>query len=128
MRRNLLAVGAALAFGLAFMTTGGMALGQSGKAYGAAHPFYRGGFGYPPHKGFARRKTVVFGGLGLAPYGLSWPYSGDDVPADAFGDSDGASDAAPQPPSGPVCQHSVETTTVPSEDGGTRQIKIIRCP
>jgi hypothetical protein len=34
----------------------------------------------------------------------------------------------PEPPPAPVCNRSQEIVTVPSEAGGTRQIKIIRCP
>lgn len=34
----------------------------------------------------------------------------------------------PQPPPAPACNRSEKIVTVPSEGGGTRQIKIIRCP
>jgi len=65
--------------------------------------------------------TVVF------PYG----YYDNDYPTDPFGD-----DAAmtysppivPPEPSPPTRQRNVETFTVPSSAGGTRQIKIINCP
>jgi hypothetical protein len=33
----------------------------------------------------------------------------------------------PEPPYALTCQHSVQTITVPSEEGGTREIRITRC-
>ena len=81
--------------------------------------FGHGVFGHPLHKRF--HKTVVF------PYG----YYDNDYPTDTFGDdapmtySPPVVSAAPSPP---PCQRNVETFTVPSSAGGTRQIKIINCP
>ena len=70
-------------------------------------------------------------GLGVPPYGWAWPdYGYGDVPIDAFGDVDSGTPEshgfAPEPKRASGC--SVETVTVPSEDGGSRQIKMIRCP
>lgn len=86
-----------------------------GRAAVGHHPFFR-----------HHRFEGPFLGLGLAPYGWGWPdYGYDDVPTDASGDID---NVVPEPPPTSVCNRSVETVTVPSEDGGTRQIKMIRCP
>ena len=89
---------------------------SGGQASGAQ--FGHGGFGLPFHKRF--HKTVVF------PYG----YYDNDYPTDTFGD-DAATTYSPPivpPEPSPTCQRNVETFTVPSSAGGTRQIKIINCP
>jgi hypothetical protein len=84
-----------------------------------ARPFRK-----PFRRGFDFRKAFATGGL--------WPYYGYDyVPTDAFGDINATTYATPEAigvPPAPVCHRSEETVTVPSEGGGTRQIKIIRCP
>jgi hypothetical protein len=68
--------------------------------------------------------------LGVPTYGWAWPdYGYGGVPIDAFGDIDVTPETlgvVPEPKRVSGC--SVETVTVPSEEGGTRQIKIIRCP
>ena len=79
------------------------------------------GFGYGRGRGYGRY------GYG---YGLYWYpsyYEYDNGPSDGFGDI--TSDMPPlveaTPPRKPIiCK---ETVTVPSEDGGTRQIRMIRC-
>jgi hypothetical protein len=80
--------------------------------------FGHGGFGLPFHKRF--HKTVVF------PYG----YYDNDYPTDTFGDDAAMTYSPPivPPEPSPTCQRNVETFTVPSSAGGTRQIKIISCP
>jgi hypothetical protein len=80
--------------------------------------FGHGGFGHPFHKRF--HKTVVF------PYG----YYDNDYPTDPFGDDAAMTYSPPivPPEPSPTCQRNVETFTVPSSAGGTRQIKIINCP
>jgi hypothetical protein len=140
MRRKIFAVGVALVLGTANMTTSAMAFGHGGGWGGGGHGgghFVRGGFpgrGFAIARGrfvhafrrnFAFRRTFAFGGL--------WPYSGYDyVPTDAFGDMTYATPETagfvPGPPPAPACQRSEEIVTVPSEKGGTRQIKIVRCP
>jgi hypothetical protein len=70
-------------------------------------------------------------GLGVPFYGWAWPdYGYGDVPIDAFGDIDTVTPdgLVPEPKRASGCNRSEETVTVPSEDGGTRQIKMIRCP
>jgi hypothetical protein len=102
-------------------------------ARGCGHGGCRGcgGRGCAVHRGcrgcaVARRGCGGCGGCG----GCDYSY-----PTDAFGDSDGMTYATPEtggfitaPPPAPICHRSEETVTVPSEAGGTRQIKIINCP
>jgi hypothetical protein len=62
---------------------------------------------------------------------LPYPYYDYDYPADAFGEPPTypppvVTSVPPAPP--PPCQRSVEKFTVPSQDGGTKQITIINCP
>lgn len=99
------------------VTTAPAAVISGGHAGGTQ--FGRGGFGHPFHKRF--HKTVVF------PYG----YYDNDYPTDTFGDDAAMTYSPPivsAAPSPPPCQRNVETFTVPSSAGGTRQIKIINCP
>jgi hypothetical protein len=127
-------VPAALILGAANMTTHAMAFGRgmSGGAHFvgggfAGHKFvFSRGFVRPFRRRFAFRRTFATGGL--------WPYYGYDyVPTDAYGDMDGTTypetvGFVPEPPHAPACRRSEEIVKVPSEGGGTRQIKIIRCP
>jgi hypothetical protein len=89
-----------------------------------------GGFGHPFRRGLAFRRGFAFR-KGFIPGGL-WSYYGYDyVPTDALGDIDATTYATPEAIGvlpAPVCHRSEEMVTVPSEGGGTRQIKIIRCP
>jgi hypothetical protein len=83
------------------------------------------------HRGFGRCRC---GGVQVACgcTGGFWPsYGYDYVPIDQYGDMDVSTypeTVAPEPPRAPACHRSEETVKVPSEGGGTRQIKIIRCP
>jgi len=72
-------------------------------------------FGFRHHRGF---------GFGLGPYGYydMPPYTSDDSSTD----STPQIGSEPEPPRA-QCQHSEQTYTVPSENGGTRQITIQRC-
>jgi hypothetical protein len=125
------------------MTPGAVAFGRGGGWGGGGHfvgsglaargfAINRGSLGHPFRRAFAFRrvafrKAFAFGGGG--PY-----YGYGYVPTDAFGDIDTASYpetvgfVMPEPLHASVCRRSEETVTVPSEDGGTRQIKVIRCP
>ncbi len=126
MRRKILAVAAALVLGTATMALDAMAAGRGGG--GGGHGFgggYRGhGYGGGYGRGYGHHDRYGRG------YGLYWnPYYGYDYgPTDAFGDVTSATPPVrfvPEPPRAPIiCK---ETVTVPSEDGGTRQIRIIRC-
>ena len=133
-------VAAALVLGATNITTHAMAFGRgmsggahfagrgfAGHRFAISHGFvrpFRRNFAF--RKGFAFRRTFATGGL--------WPYYGYDYfPTDAYGDINGTTypetvGFAPGPPPAPVCHRSEETFTVPSEGGGTRQIKIINCP
>ena len=114
MRVATLIVATALGLG-ACVTTAPAAVISGGHAASGTE-FGHGGFGHHFH-----HNTVVF------PYG----YYDNDYPTDTFGDAAAMTysppivSAAPSPPS---CQRNVETFTVPSSAGGTRQIKIINCP
>jgi hypothetical protein len=133
LRRNFVA-GAAVVLVAATMTTQAMAFSHGTWGGGArfvrggfaGHSFAinHGGFGRRFRRGFAFRKAFIPGGL--------WSYYGYDyVPTDAFGDINATTYATPETIGllpAPVCRRSEEIVTVPSEGGGTRQIKIIRCP
>jgi hypothetical protein len=134
-------VAATLVLGAANMITHAMAFGRgmSGGAHFvgggfAGHRFVisHGGFVHPFRRNFAFRKGLVFRKAFAT--GSLWPYYGYDyVPTDAYGDMDITTypetvGFVPEPPRAPVCHRSEEIVTVPSEGGGTRQIKIIRCP
>ena len=69
------------------------------------------------HRHFHNHKTLIV------------PYAYDDYeyPTDASGDYPPPS-VVPPPSPPTVCQRNEETFTVPSEGGGTREIKIINCP
>jgi hypothetical protein len=102
--------------------------GMSGIS-GGAH-FTRGGF--------ARHRFAIRHGL-FRPFrrnfaGGFWPYDYDYVPTGAYGDIDDATaypgtvGFAPEAIPRLVCHRSEELVRVPSEGGGSSQIKIIRCP
>jgi hypothetical protein len=94
-------------------------MGMHGGMHGGVHAFpFRGHFAQ--HRFFRNRQ--FFGG---------WPWYGYyDYPYD---DSDSMNYSTPQvvvvhePAPRPPCQHSEQTVTVPSENGGTRQVTILRC-
>jgi hypothetical protein len=88
--------------------------------HGGAHVFpSRGHFHFAQHH---RRGHQAFG---------LWPWYGyDDAPSYPYDDSYSTDSTpqvvAPEPPR-PTCQHSEQTVTVPSENGGTREVTILRC-
>jgi hypothetical protein len=102
MRLATIIVATALGLGTVSIPTVGMADGRGDQ--------FR-------HRHFHHHKTLIF------------PYVYDDYeyPTDAVGDYPPPS-VVPPPSSPSVCHRSEETFTVPSEGGGTRQIKIINCP
>jgi hypothetical protein len=128
MRRKIFAVVAALMLSTATMTPDAMAVGRgaAGGGRGGSHGFgvVDGGHGF----GYGRYRRYGRG------YGLYWypPYyeNGYDYgPSDAYGDITSQLPPlvglAAGPPRAPIiCK---ETVTVPSQDGRTRQIKMIRC-
>ena len=116
MRAATLIVATALGLGTVCVTTAGMAAVISG-GHASGTQFGHGGFVHPLHK----RSRNVF------PYG----YYDYDYPTDTFGDDAATTYSPPIVPSElspPPCQRSVEKFTVPSNNGGTKQIKIINCP
>jgi hypothetical protein len=126
-------VAAALVLGGANMTAQ-MAFGRG--MSGGAH-FVGGGFaGHRPaiSPGFVRpfRRNFAFRRRNFATGGW-WPYDYDYGPTDGYNDMDTTTypttvGVVPEPEPAPVCHRSEEIVKVPAEGGGTRQIKIIRCP
>jgi hypothetical protein len=126
-------VAAALVLGGANMTAQ-MAFGRG--MSGGAH-FVGGGFA--GHRlaishGFVRpfRRNFAFRRRNFATGGW-WPYDYDYGPTDGYNDMDTTTypttvGVVPEPEPAPVCHRSEEIVKVPAEGGGTRQIKIIRCP
>jgi hypothetical protein len=85
--------------------------------HGGAHAFpSRGHFHFAQHH---RRGHQAFG---------LWPWYGyDDASSYPYDDSYSTpQEVVPEPPR-PACQHSEQTVTVPSENGGTAQVTILRC-
>jgi len=128
-RRKILAVAAAMVLGTASMTPDAMAAGRGGggRGFGGGHR----GHGFAMGHGSFGDFGGFRGGRFVRGFGSYWyPYYGYDYgPTDAFGDVTSATPPpvrfVQEPPRAPIiCK---ETVTVPSEDGGTRQIRIIRC-
>ena len=87
--------------------------------HGGAHAFPPGGhFRFAQHH--HRRGHQAFG---------LWPWYGyyDDAPSYPYDDSYSTPQEVVPEPSGPACQHSEQTVKVPSENGGTAQVTILRC-
>ncbi len=127
MRRKILAVAAALVLGTATMVPDTMATARGG----GGHGFSGGHRGHSYRGGYRRGYGRGLHGRGYG-YGLYWyPDYGYDYGPNYGYDYDVTSVTpppvtfVPEPPRAPIiCR---ETVTVPSEDGGTRQIRIIRC-
>ena len=132
MRRKILAVAVALMLGTAMVTPDAMAVGRGaagrgGHGVGVVHTDH--GFGYGRGRGYTRYRRDHRNDYGVYWYPPYYEYGYDYGPSDAFGDL--TSEPPPLvglavgPPRAPlICK---ETVTVPSEDGGTRQIRMIRC-
>jgi hypothetical protein len=71
----------------------------------------------------ASRRFPLYGGVGVSTPYYDYDYAPDDIGSNQLG---GIVSTRPEPPRA-LCQHSEETVTVKSEDGGTREIRIIRC-
>lgn len=96
--------------------------GIAGHRLAISHGFVRPSFrSFAFRNGFAFRRNFTTGGW--------WPYY-DYVTTDGYGDMTYPEGGGFVPESTPaaVCNRSEEVVRVPSERGGTRQIKIIRCP
>ena len=78
----------------------------------------RGHFHFAQHHRFFR---------GDQAFGL-WPWYGyNDAPSYPYDDSYSTPQVVVPEPSGPACQHSEQTVKVPSENGGTAQVTMLRC-
>jgi hypothetical protein len=108
MIKQLFAVSIAAALGLATLPVDVSAKGFSGRAFHAARHHHR-AFAYGP-----------YGGLVAADYANGVEPVVDVSTTQSLGPLIPASFAS-------SCHHSVEIKTVPSEEGGTGEIKISRC-
>jgi hypothetical protein len=120
-------VAAQMAFGRgmsggAHFVGGGFAGPRLAISHGFVRPFRR---NFAFRNRFAIRRNFANGAW--------WPYYYDYGPTGAYGDmyttsypDTGGFAAEPMP--APICQRSEEIVSVPAEGGGTRQVKIIRCP
>jgi hypothetical protein len=113
-----LAVAIPLVLTTASVAAAAMAFGNHGSLGG--NQFVHGAFGQHAHK--RHHNTFV----------LPYPYYDYDYPADAFDEPatypPPVVSSVPPPPSPAPCQRSMEKFTVPSKDGGTKEITIINCP
>jgi len=135
LRRSVIALVTVAAFGVPFNSASVSAAtpgGAGGHPQGLVRPFFSG----HSHR-FNHRAHAPYPGYGYLPYG---GFVGSDM--SAYYEPDSYSyftnpialfsmlrllDHA-MPVSAPLsCKHSVETKTVPSEDGGERKITITRC-
>ncbi len=94
---------------------GGAGLGARGHGLSAHGP----GFG---HRAPFRRQVPWYGSGGVAydPYPYYTAYGvGQDVIQKVV--------LPPEPPRALTCQRSQQTVTVPTDEGGTRQITVTRC-
>jgi hypothetical protein len=120
LRKTTIALLTAAAF-TGGLTADAFARGDVGGmgVHGGAHAFPpRGHFHFAQHHRFFR---------GDQAFGL-WPWYGyNDAPSYPYDDSYSTPQVVvPEPPT-PACQHSEQTITVPSENGGTAQVTILRC-
>jgi hypothetical protein len=118
MRLTTITLAIALGLGTVSMTTVGMAFGNHSEGGQSVHAFGH----HPFHNRFRFHKKFVIP-YPYYDYGYPTDY---DYPTDAFGDY--PSPIVIAPPSSPSCHRSEETFAVPSESGGTRQVRIINCP
>jgi hypothetical protein len=93
-----------------------------GGGFGGGHFAGRGMAHFAQHHRHHRRGHQAFG---------LWPWYGYyDAPSYPYDDSYSTDSTpqvvAPEPPR-PTRQHSEQTVTVPSENGGTREVTILRC-
>jgi hypothetical protein len=137
LRRCIIIIAAVAAFGILFNSTNASAA-KFGGGVGHSHTFNRASFNKHSFRyGRGAYGHLPFGGYAYFPYGgfvgadLSSYYPADYSnyyidPIGAFSTLHLPDPVMPPPP--PLsCHHSVETKTVPSEDGGERQITITRC-
>jgi len=111
----------ALVLGAGHTVTGALAV-EHGRAAVTASQFGHNPFGHHSRK---HHRIVII------PYSGDWLDSDYGAPSDAYGDIAVYPPPAPAvraPESEPACQRTSETYNVPSAEGGTREIRVIRCP
>ena len=106
---------------------GGRVGAFSGRHF-VGRPFARNAFVHNKFHRFHRQNAFFFG----AGFAGPWYYGYYDLPPYTFDDAMTYSTPetvvlAPEPPRAVGCQHSQQTVTVPSENGETSQVTIIRC-
>jgi hypothetical protein len=126
IRMHAASVAVALSLGMMLLAPSG-AVAKPGGGGSGAHPFHSVGPRPPlarhpgafrPHRPGAFRGFPWFGGGVVSEtYQPTYP---TEPPLQMFV-------LPPEPPPALDCHRSHETVTVPSEDGGTREIKITRC-
>ena len=133
LRRSVIAIATVAAFTVSFNSANvSAATHAGGQPQRLSRPFFHGHFFRHNH-----RAHLPYGDFGYLPYGgftgadMSAYYTPDAysyfVDPIAFFSLFGPQGNA-RPLSVPVsCKHSVETKTVPSEEGGERKITITRC-
>jgi hypothetical protein len=119
MRLTTLAVATALVLATASVATAAATFENHG---GRGNQFVHAAIGPGP---VHRRHHQTF----VLPYGYyDYDYPADDAFGEPPTDSPPLVSSVPPAPSPPPCQSSVEKFTVPSQDGGTKEITIINCP
>ena len=123
--KNTHAVSMAVALGLLTLSGGSLEAGAklSGAVLRPTQPVKSTPAARPAsgHQGAFRRFPVF--GVAWAPY---WaPYYG--APDYLTGDPVDATASPPEPPTMLTCKRSQQTVTVPSWDGGTKEVRITRC-
>jgi hypothetical protein len=120
MWSKALGLGAAIMFCACQMAISAPTLVEHGNGWASRGHFVH------DHFGHHRRKVVII------PYPVAWPYPDyDETPIDAY--DNGAITASPPASSLPAseaasaCHRSIEKFTVPSTEGGTSEITIMRC-
>jgi hypothetical protein len=115
-----LAVAIPLVLATASFATAAVTVGNHGGRGG--NQFVHGAFGPGPVHRRHHQKFVL-------PYGYyDYDYPADDAFGEPPTDSPPVVSSVPAAPSPAPCQRSVEKFTVPSRDGGTKEITIINCP
>jgi len=133
LRRSVIAIVTVAAFLVPFTSaTVSAAPHGGGQPQGLSRPFFNGHsprFHHRPHAPFVDYGYLPYGGFAGADMSDYYPADYSSYLANPIGFFSMLRllDHA-MPLSAPIsCKHSVETKTVPSEDGGERKITITRC-
>ncbi|HTT48382.1 MAG TPA: hypothetical protein VMG39_10330 [Pseudolabrys sp.] len=134
LRRSVIAIVTVAAFGFSFSSANVPAatFADGGHSQGLSRPFFHGHFlrhdhrAHAPYAGYGYLPYGGFVGADMSDYYGADSYSYFSNPIGLFSMLRLLDHAMPAP--APLsCKHSVETKTVPSEEGGERKITITRC-